>query len=869
MMDRASPGLTAWNVPRALRLRGTLDVVALKRTLNAIVERHEILRTVFSGSEGDAKQTVLEDSAVSVQELDLSGLSASDRAREANRLVNEHALTQFDLTRDILLRAMLLRLGAEEHILCLNSHHIVSDGWSKSVLFREMSTFYAAFSRGETPKLAPLPIQFADYAAWERAGMHEAALADSLTYWREQLAGPLPTIALPTDRARPTVTTFGGARRVIVLPTQLVEAMGDLARQHGVTPYMVLLASYVTLLHRYTGQDDIIVGSPIAGRLQAETEDLIGYLANTLLLRNRLEGDPTFAELLRRVRETALGAFDNQEVPFEKLVLELQKGAQLTHAPLFQVVLTMEDTVPAHLELGALTIEPLAMETGVTKFDLTLLAAEQPDGLRLSLWYRTDLFEEDTVERMLGHLQRIIESAVGNAEQRISELPMLTPNELAWLNVLASHDTMQQAERTIPERFARATKRHADAVAVVSTGKPLTYRTLEARANAIGARLRHEGVTRGTLVGVALDRSTDLIVAILGVFAAGGAYVPLPPDLPAARLRQQLEESGARIVLTDAEHTGGVSAQGVTVIDVATVHADASDAAGVALERPRMDDIAYVLFTSGSTGVPKGVAVTHRNLAHYVDAIAQRIDLPACRGDETTPFSYATVSTLGADLGNTAIFPALASGGVLHVLPAEVTLDPERFAEYMTSRDIDVLKITPSHLRALVAGKHGAQLAEVLPKRWLILGGEASSWDLVRDLLAAGKCRVLNHYGPTETTVGATAFEVTRDSASAAQVAGSLTVPIGTPLPNVSVYVVDTHGVLQPIGVPGELWIGGPGVAKGYINHPELTAERFAHNPFNVKEGEWLYRTGDRVRWLSTGNLEFIGRLDGQVKVRG
>jgi amino acid adenylation domain-containing protein len=859
LMDRAAPGLSAWNVPRALRLRGELDVAALQRAFDTLVERHEVLRTVFAVEQGEPRQIVRPAAPVHVETVDVSGAPAAAQAAEVDRLARVHALAPFDLAADSLLRVLLIRVGAAEHVLCINTHHIVSDGWSKSVMFREISAAYSAARSATEPALPALPIQFADYAVWERDARHEAALAAPLAYWREKLAGPLPTLALPADFAAPTVPTFEGARRTAVLPATLVARLRDIARANDATLYMVLLAAYVATLYRFSGQDDVIVGSPIVGRMQPETDDLIGYFANTLVLRTSVEGDPTFAELLGRVRDTALGAYDNQDVPFEKLVLELQKGRQLTHAPLFQCVLTMEDTVPGTLALDGLTIEHMPVAEGATKFDLTMLVAEQPDGLRLSLWYRTDLFAAPTVERILAAFQVILEAAAADVTQRVADIRIVAPTERSALLSLGAGASLPQDSRTVLDRFEDAARRNPDVVAARSAGLQLTYRDVDARATALATRLAARGVRHGDVVGIALERGVHMVVAILGAWKAGAAYLPIAANVPRARVATYLAAAASRHVIADAARAGDLPA------DVTVIATDGTEAGEPGRLAPAGgDDAAYVLFTSGSTGVPKAVRVTHRNLAHYVGAISDRLEL-----GNAPSLTFASVSPLGADLGNTSIFPALATGGTLDLVPDDVAMHPARFAEYMERGGIDVLKITPNHLRALVAGKLGSELARALPRRWLVLGGEAFTWDLADAPLDVAPCRILNHYGPTETTVGACTFELTRASAAAARSAGAATVPIGRPLPDTACYVLDHRGRLAPAGVIGELYIGGGGVADGYVGQPELTAERFVADPFASEPGARMYRTGDRARWRADGVLEFLGRADDQIKIRG
>lgn len=862
LMDQASPGLSAWNLPRAFRMRGDVDGGALQHALDQFVARHEMLRTLFVGPESAPRQVVQPAAPVPLERIDLRNVPAERRDAELDALVKLHARTPFDLARDLPFRALLITVGDRDQMLCLNTPHIVFDGWSKALMLRELSQLYDAAHRGVAADLPPLPIQFVDYAEWERSAGHEAALAEPLAFWREQLAGPLPNLNLPIDRPRPSVLGFERGQHNLVLPPSLYAAMEALAREQGVTPYMMLMAAYVTLLHRYTGQDDIIVGSPSAGRDHTETEGLVGYFVNTLVLRNRVTPDLSFADLLASVRDTALNAYEHQEVPFEKLVLELQKGQQLSHAPIFQTVMTMEDTFPAALKFDGVDVEMLEAELGATKFDLTLMIAKKADGLRLSLWYRTDLHQPATAERMLRHLQAILERAIENPSCAIGDIPLLNDAEHTATLSASTGAPMRLDATPVHERTTAVAQRNPNRVAVTSGAHALTYGELDRRSNQVAHRLRTLGVERGATVGLSFERSVDAVVGLVGILKAGAAYVPLSPELPPARLATQAEEAGLRVAVTLSGSRDRLPSHLTMLLLDADADAIGSESDEALASPVTASDLAYVLFTSGSTGTPKGVAVTHGNIAQYTSAIVERLGIGLASG--AAPIHFATVSTLAADLGNTSIYPALTTGGTLHVVPVDVATDASRFGDYVAAQPIDVLKITPNHLRALLSGPHGDA---VLPLRWLILGGEASGWDLTERVLRAGACRVLNHYGPTESTVGCCTFEVTTESSRAARDASAQTVPIGRPLPNVSTYVVDGRGHLVPPGVAGELWVGGAGVARGYLNRDDLTAERFGADPFAA--GARVYHTGDLVRRLGTGDLEFIGRIDNQVKVRG
>jgi amino acid adenylation domain-containing protein len=873
LMDRASPGSSAYNVPRTRRLVGPLNVIALRKAFDALVERHEILRTTYAFHEEHPVQVIHPARPVEFTFTDLRDTSINSRMAAAERIARDQATKPFDLAKDQIMRVAVIQLADDDHVLHIDSHHIAFDGWSRDVLFRELSALYREYSGGAPAELPALPIQYADYAIWEREYLSGDRLAKLLGYWREQLGDAEFVLELPTDFPRPSVPGVGGVTDKVTLWPELHAAIKALGRQHEATVYMTLLAAYTTVLHRYTGQRDVLVGSPIAGRSRSETEGLIGYFANTIVQRARFAGDPTFGELLTQVRESALGAYDHQEIPFEKLVLELQGGQQLSHSPLFQVVFTMlggggGDTGP--VKIGDAEVQPFGTDDGVTKFDLTLFMTERADSLTLTLRARSDLFSEATVKRMLDHLRRVLEAAVANPQTRISEIALLTRDEQTALTDWNDTTTDLGAPATIDQLFEAQAVRVPDRTAVASDDRSIPYLEVDARSNQLANYLRARGVKEDSRVAITLDRSAELVVAILGVLKAGGAYVPVLPDLPVARAEQQINESGARVVITTSVHEARVPA-GLTVVRIDL------DAQAVALEpmtAPAIDAnpdrLAYVLFTSGSTGVPKGVAVTHRNVVHYARAVSRVLaDIPDDAGgdgfDALDAWQFGMVSTLGADLGNTSLFPSLFSGGTLHILSGDMTTDPSAFQAHANAQQLDVLKITPNHLRALVGGSSTRELARVLPRRWIVLGGEALSWEFAERLADAGSCRVLNHYGPTETTVGVSTFEVTTATSRASRAFGAQTVPVGRPLANVKLLVLDAQRHPVPIGVSGELYISGDGVTRGYLLRDDLTAERFVE----LQSGGRAYRSGDRVRRLPDGTIEFLGRGDDQVKIRG
>ena len=853
LLDRATPGLIAYNSAAAFRLRGPLDVDALARAVDALVARHESLRTrIVAQAERPVQQVDAPATGVlMVEQLD-SG--AADRDVALQGRLRELARRPFDLAVDHAFRATLVHVSDGDAVLLLLTHHVLSDAWSYGVLVRDLSALYAA-ATGHGAPLAPLALQFGDYAAWQRTAMAGERLQERLAWWRDQLMPPAPELLLPTDRPRPAAPSYEGGRALRLLPRPLLDRLKAFAGAEGATLYMVLLAAYQTVLHRWSGQDDLVTGSAIAGRTRRETEEMIGYFSAAMPLRTRFAPGESFRTLLGRVRSTVLGAMEHQDVPFEALVEELQAQGRPGHVPLFQAVLTMQEHQGGQLVLDGIDVSSVEVQAGTTKFELTLLPAERADGLELLLWFRTDLFDQATADRLLGHVSTLLEAVVDAPETAVDALPLLTAGEREQLRAWNATSRDLGAPTTMTALIADALARDPAGVALRAGDATLTRGELAARGHQLAQRLRALGVGGGAPVGLCLDRSAELVVGLYGILAAGGAWVPLLPDQPPARLAQQLRASGARVVVTLSAHRA-LLPDGVTAVEL---DAERGRIAALPVSAPESatgpDDLAYVLFTSGSTGEPKGVAVTHANLVHYTRAIASVLGLEL---DGAESWQCASVSTLAADLGHTSVFPALAGGGTLHLLPTDVVTDPARFQAYVEANPLDLLKITPGHLQALVGAEPSAAH---LPRRWLVLGGEACSWSLADRVRAPGTCRVLNHYGPTETTVGACTFEVGASDVSAAAPA---TVPIGRPLPNVTGHVVDARGEAVPVGVPGELWIGGAGVTVGYLGRDDLTAERFV-----VREGERCYRSGDRVRRLPAGDLEFLGRMDEQVKVRG
>jgi amino acid adenylation domain-containing protein len=852
------PGSAAYNVPVAMRLTGRLDVERLRAALCEVARRHEVLRTSIDLIDDQPAQLISEEVEVELPVLDLSDIPADERDAEARRLATEEVTRAFDLRRGPLLRARVLRLAPEEHALLIIIHHIICDGWSIGVLMNEVAALYTAYTAGEEPSLPELPIQYADYAVWQREWLTGDVLEEQLSYWREQLGGAPPVLTMPTDRPRPQVQTLNGAHFEFLFPEGLPARLRQLCRGEGVTMFMLLLGAFQALLSRYSGQEDVLVGTPIAGRNRGEVEGLVGFFANTLVLRADLSGEPSFRELLRRVKKTCLGAYAHQEMPLERIVEELQPERSLSHAPLFQVLFALQNTPGESFQLPGLEMSPAELDLTTTAFDLTLNVEEFGEGIYGRLRYNTDLFEPETIRRMAGHYLTLLSAAVEDPERPVSELPLLIEAERR-LVLEEWNDTRREPapDTFVHALFERQAARTPDQTALVHDGRQLTYAELNRQAERLAHRLRRLGVGPESPVAICVRRSLEMFVGILGVLKAGGAYVPLDPAAPPERLRFVLEDTGASVLLTQHSLTPALPATQARVLclDDDSLDDDSPDAASVGLAPPALspDNLAYVIYTSGSTGRPKGVMVSHASLANTIHARFAQTREPV--GGTLLQMSYIFDGSM------LSIFCALTQGGVL-VIPREgQQADPAAAAELIAVERIPHLYTVPSFYSLLLKQARPGLLDSL---RLVSVGAEACPPQLVeRHQRVLPQARLYNEYGPTETTIYCAAHECGAEDAARASV------PVGRPVSNMQLYVLDRHLQPVPVGVSGGLYVGGAGLARGYLNRPDLTAESFIPHPYSGEPGARLYRTGDLARREADGQLVFLGRLDSQVKIRG
>jgi amino acid adenylation domain-containing protein len=844
-LEQLEPLLGLYNMAAAWRLEGELDLPVLERSLEELVRRHESLRTVFPVRNGVPVQEVRSSAGFRLLTVDLTTLPPAAREAEARRQIETEFRRPCDLAAGPLFRAHLLRVDAGRHLLLLTTHHTVSDGWSHGVIQRELGALYAAFQAGRASPLPEPVIQYADYAAWHRRSLSEAELARQVSYWKEHLTGAPAQLELPTDRPRPPLQTYAGAVTRLELPRELILAVGEVAQRAGATPFMVLLATFHLLLARYSGQADVVVGTPVANRPRTELESVVGLFANTLAIRLNLAGDPDFLGLLDRMRTAALGAYAHQETPFEKIVEALRPERDFGTTPIFQVLFALQNTHSERLSLPGLHVEPFPFEEAIAKFDLSLFLWQDGDRLLAELKYNSDLFDVGRMERLLGHYRTLLQGITATPASRLSELPLLTENEqrvlAAWNDDTAAsypqhlclHDLVRQQALRTP-----------DATAVQMGSEARSYAELEALASRVAQVLRRHGVGSETCVGVCLERGPEMVAGLLGILKAGGAYVPLDPAWPRQRLDAILQGSAPALVLTESRLADLVPEGPPRLLLDRLEFAGDSEEPQLGAGDP--EGLAYVLHTSGSTGAPKGVEVSHRAVVNFLCSMAQR---PGFTAADT----LLAVTTLSFDISVLELFLPLIVGGRVVIAGADEATDGERLATLISGSDATVMQATPATWRLLFeAGWSGAPGLKVL------CGGEALPEDLA-DLLRARCGELWNMYGPTETTVWSTCADLTEDGP----------VHVGTPIANTRIYVLDRARRPVPMGVTGALYIGGAGLARGYRGRPELTAERFLPDPFSDEAGARMYHTGDLAQLRADGSLLLLGRLDHQVKLRG
>ncbi len=839
-------GSAAYNVPMAWRMTGALNRPALQQGLDALIARHEALRTIFPAETGEPKQVIAAPQPFTLDEVDLRGLDPSHRESDLGHRLREEAHRPFDLAHGPVLRGVLFQLAPDEHIFLLVLHHIVCDGPSIAILLEELARLYRGFTIGPALDLPEPPVQYADFSIWQREALVDEIREPQLAYWRKHLLDCPAALDFPTNLPRPAGAGFRGGIEYRDLSRELSEDLRSLARQQGVTRFMALLAFFQVLLARYTGQEEVSVGCPMTHRIRAEVARVVGFFANMMVLRSRLEGNPSCRELLRRTREVALGAYAHQDLPFEELVAELQPERVPGRNPFFQAMLVVEEAAWRELKLTGLETRPFPVHNGTAKFDFSLYAIDHPEGFRLSLEYNCDSFDAETVSQLLGHYENLLRAAVADPDRPVFDLPLLSPAEREQVVQKWNATSENHAATTVPRLIEEQAELTPNVIALTFLNQSLTYRELNARANRLARYLVGKGAGSGKLVAVSLSRSPDLVIVLLAVLKAGAAYLPLDPSHPRERRETILRDSGARILISDQDQEESRLCSNLLLADEKSDIDRESDANLSIKIEP--NELAYVIYTSGSTGQPKGVEIEHANLTNFLSAMRKR---PGISADDI----LLAVTTVSFDIAGLELWLPLTTGASVILASHEEASDPHRLMEILEKSSVSVMQATPTTWQMLLAaGWPGA------PRLRVLCGGEALPGSLANDLVPR-VAAIWNMYGPTETTIWSSCHQVS--------VSDAIVTPIGQPIDNTTMYVLDANMQPVPVGVRGELFIGGAGVARGYLGKPELTAEKFLPDPFSSKAGARIYRTGDSIRQRPDGTLDFLGRMDRQAKIRG
>lgn len=854
-LHQLDPQSAAYTIYQVFRLRGDLDTGRFERSLRAVVMRHESLRTTFAEADGQSIQIITPDPGVHLQVENLESERVADREDEMQDRATRIIRQPFDLRTGPLLRTVLLRLAPYEHVFVLTMHHIIADEWSLRIFWRDLTAYYAAQVAGSARRLPPLALQYADFAEWQRRVHRNGIEQGHFAYWKERLRDLTP-LGLPLDRTRPLLRTSYGALECLTLSTEQTDALHALRKQQGVTMFVLMLAAFKTLLYRYCGQTDLTVGTPVTSRNRPELEDLIGFFLNTVVLRTDFAGKPSFLEVLARVRSTVLEALSHQDVPFDRLVELLNPARRPNRHPLFDVMFVLQEAPDLESELP-FAAEEISLSSGASKFDLTLFVGEDAGRLKLTLEYNTDLFEQETAIRLLQNLRELLRGIVETPDRSIATLPLLTESERRQLLDWAAPQTKLRSHLggrgCLHELFERQVSRTPEAMAVICEGDHITYDELNRRADRLARHLQHLGIRPSTRVGIYLERSVDLVVAILGALKAGGAYVPLDPAYPAERLRYLLDDAAVPLLVTDAALAHSLPSTRAEIVHIDALGAERSEHFTAPLcNLATEEDLAYVIYTSGSSGGPKGVQISHRNV---VSSTLARMDYYP-----SVPERFLLLSSVAFDSSVAGLFWPLCTGGTVVLPRSRQEQDILSLLALIRRLEVTHTLCIPSLYQLLIAHAGPNDLASL---RAVIVAGERCPPDLPEQHYARlPEATIYNEYGPTEATVWSTVYEIPPH-----RQAGP--VPIGRPVANTAAYVLDDESRLVPVGVVGELHIGGDGVSRGYLHREDLTADRFIPHPFDPNPSARLYRTGDRARFRRDGTLEFFGRVDNQIKLRG